>query len=274
LNAASAANNVTSTVTKTESMTEWKRDNVIYGHIHMAKTAGTTINGELASHFERVCGHKGYSFDAYQFNERIRLQPPQKRDVGGAPGQTYKRGKVPISIMTEIGFEDCDWISHEVATTTVWKNLAAELGPLEIHVPCRDPIDHLLSQCNYRKRQFDCSAKNLTAEIRLCEVYLGRFRNELLTYSNTSIKCFDPIPIDGYIDYMSSKLQRKRVENQYVHRETNSPRQKSSECLRTQPDVASKVRELLLTTYDYYRFCDTCMSSDKNLLRDWTPPAR
>ena len=31
----------------------------IFGHIHMAKTAGTEINGELAAHFERVCGHKG-----------------------------------------------------------------------------------------------------------------------------------------------------------------------------------------------------------------------
>lgn len=33
--------------------------NKIFGHVHMAKTAGTEINGELAAHFERVCGHKG-----------------------------------------------------------------------------------------------------------------------------------------------------------------------------------------------------------------------
>ena len=31
----------------------------IFGHVHIAKTAGTEINGELAAHFERVCGHKG-----------------------------------------------------------------------------------------------------------------------------------------------------------------------------------------------------------------------
>jgi hypothetical protein len=32
----------------------------IIGHLHFAKTAGTTVNGELlAAHYERVCGHKG-----------------------------------------------------------------------------------------------------------------------------------------------------------------------------------------------------------------------
>ena len=42
----------------------WVRPDVVYGHVHMAKTAGTEINGELAMHFERVCGNKGYSYDA------------------------------------------------------------------------------------------------------------------------------------------------------------------------------------------------------------------
>ena len=33
--------------------------NIIYGHVHMAKTGGTNVNGILANKFERVCGHKG-----------------------------------------------------------------------------------------------------------------------------------------------------------------------------------------------------------------------
>lgn len=33
----------------------------LYGHVHMAKTGGTSINGILANKFERVCGHKGES---------------------------------------------------------------------------------------------------------------------------------------------------------------------------------------------------------------------
>ncbi len=30
----------------------------IYGHVHMAKTGGTELNGLLAMGYERVCGHK------------------------------------------------------------------------------------------------------------------------------------------------------------------------------------------------------------------------
>ena len=31
----------------------------IFGHLHIPKTAGTDINGELAARYERICGHKG-----------------------------------------------------------------------------------------------------------------------------------------------------------------------------------------------------------------------
>jgi len=34
------------------------REPHIFGHLHMMKTAGTTLNGELALNYERVCGHK------------------------------------------------------------------------------------------------------------------------------------------------------------------------------------------------------------------------
>lgn len=52
------------------------QSNVLYGHVHIAKTAGTTLNGELAMHFERVCGQKGYSFDAISTNERAKKAQP------------------------------------------------------------------------------------------------------------------------------------------------------------------------------------------------------
>ena len=242
-------------------------EKVIYGHIHMAKTAGTTINGELASHFERVCGHKGYSYDSYQLNERLRKLPPSKRTVAGPSTDLYKRGQVPTSTMAEIGHEDCDWISYEVSTTVVWRKIASRIGPLEVHVPCRDPVDHLLSQCNHRQHRFDCSAKNYTAEIEKCLVYIKRFQNNILTYPNMTVKCFNPLPIGTYVDYMSKKLQRKRVENRYVHRETNVPRNKTDECLLSQPESAAKARDLLVSQFDYYNFCDSCMSSPQtNLL--------
>jgi hypothetical protein len=50
----------------------WVRPEVVYGMVHMAKTSGTEINGELAMRFERVCGNKGYSYDFYSLNERLK----------------------------------------------------------------------------------------------------------------------------------------------------------------------------------------------------------
>ena len=46
-------------------------ETVLVGHVHMAKTAGTSLNGLLASRYERVCGHKGYSYDSYGANLRM-----------------------------------------------------------------------------------------------------------------------------------------------------------------------------------------------------------
>ncbi len=44
---------------KARNETGYIRYEKIIGHVHMATTAGTEINGELAAHYERVCGHKG-----------------------------------------------------------------------------------------------------------------------------------------------------------------------------------------------------------------------
>ena len=89
--------------------------NLIYGHIHVAKTGGTELNGLLASRYERVCGNKGYSYDFYGVN---------KANLGESHYHDKKRkttrGKVSFEEMADIGYEDCDYVSQE-ATWTFWK---------------------------------------------------------------------------------------------------------------------------------------------------------
>jgi hypothetical protein len=92
----------------------------IYGFVHMAKTAGTEINGELASHFERVYGNKGFSHDYYQYNSRFRNWAPEQKNVStkavGPPGDivdnrysSISRGKIgKWDYLMEEGLEDCD----------------------------------------------------------------------------------------------------------------------------------------------------------------------
>ena len=158
----------------------------IYGHVHMPKTAGANLNAVIAARFERVCGHKGYSFDAHQANMRYaetaraynsssgdNKAGKQELDTGPLVVDSYtalyrlhNRHRVPRTIMDEIGYENCDWISHE-AEADVWSRFQKWPLPMELHVPCRDPVDHMLSQCNHIFHVFDCDG-DMASEIKKC----------------------------------------------------------------------------------------------------------
>eukprot|EP00980_Cylindrotheca_fusiformis_P031805 scaffold27013_cov122-Cylindrotheca_fusiformis.AAC.1 len=116
---------------------------VLYGHVHMAKTGGTSLNGMLANRFTRVCGNKGYSFDAYNAN----LRAKQKEANGERVVSEHEpRDRIKPAIMNEIGFHDCDFISQELPYDLWIKHFGDSkfFGiPMELHVPCREPLDHL-----------------------------------------------------------------------------------------------------------------------------------
>ena len=130
----------------------------------------------------------------------------------------------------------------------------------------RHPWIHLMSQCNHRGGRFECITDNLPHEISKCMVGMSRFSRALGEQHNTSLKCFNPILIEPYLEYTSERLQRKRIESTYVHRATNKPRIKDSECIWNKPDVATQVRDIMLQRYDLYRWCKECMGSKDELL--------
>ena len=292
----------------------------LFGHLHYAKTAGTTINGELAAKFERVCGHKGYSYDAYQFNQRVwdQIKKRQNRQASSHDNGTlleatssssipmtiqaeevsakdlvnnkfpgYNRGRVPGRVMKEIGFENCDYVSLEQSWKS-WLPFVNGSYPywdvVELHVPCRDPLDHLLSQCNHQCRQINCESKNLTREIEQCLIEPNRFDlqleeeqpyNQVLSQheqsnntTNTAttagrlvLKCFEPIPVQRYLTYMEQFLQPKRVPATYIHRETNRAHKTRQECLRkpVYQRIAQKAKQILIQKYPYYQWCQDCL---------------
>jgi hypothetical protein len=247
---------------------------VVFGHLHFAKTSGTTLNGNLSMHFERVCGNKGYSLSAYQTN----LRRKQGKETG-------LDSCVPPAEMQRIGFEDCDWISQEDGWT-FWKQFESWDQPMELHVPCRDPIDHLLSMCNYRLvngsfvqgRRFDC-AGDLSKEVERCLVldetqidYMDRFSMKLQSIPNIHLKCFDwRASFDGtYAEFIGNVLQRKKKRGEYVFWATNRPRNLQHECLlNATQSVQKQVRIFLRGKYDYYKFCDQCMGSEDDIFRAW-----
>ena len=265
----------TSTVT-TRASTAGFHSPIIYGHVHIAKTGGTSLNGILANKFEHVCGHKGYSYDAYQDNERKKQMEVEKEE----DGENWSRGRVDPVVMDAIGYEDCDYISHE-ANWQFWTERFGERKfhglKMELHVPCRNRIEHLMSQCNYHevgeyfnhpKQKLACDAKSdeeLFDSVNKCFLYLGRYDHELLKHFD--VKCFDfDKQFTGYVQHMSQVLNRRRFESQpYVKRETNDPRNKAEECIWDHPTVLEKIDTYLLDTVPYYQFCNSCMGSENEI---------
>ena len=258
---------------------------IIYGHVHMAKTAGTEINGMLSMRYERICGTKGYSYDAISTNQRAERSGTSdskytSNDSFNQLRKGFNRGRVPTTIMNEIGYDDCDYISQEAHWTDwitpskkeLWRDFT-----LELLVPCRDPIDHLLSNCNHRHHEFQCRPENDTSaldldllklQIQKCHgTILSRFSMQLDTnHPNIHVKCYDfHKQFNEYMEYMDRRLQKRRIAGEYFHRDTNLPRNKTAECLWGDDQARHAVSELLLD-YDYYILCDRCLDSENDLL--------
>lgn len=73
--------------------------------------------------------------------------------------------------------------------------------PVELHVPCRSSVDHLMSQCNYKKIIFDCQAQDITQQIKGCMLPMTRYNKRLeQRIPNFLVKCFDSGQVDKHID--------------------------------------------------------------------------
>jgi len=282
--------------------------NTVYGHVHIPKTGGSNLNGLLAAKYDNVCGNKGYSYDAFQFNFRA------KRDgitgvgknidsVSKATLGKYDRGQPGKNIVEEIGFENCDYISYETKWDT-WPRITNNLGfakynmTLELHIPCREPMEHLLSMGNRLGRKFNCEVATANEEgfqKVINNVYMGAgrfndksyllYKNQIqnqkhqqkhpnTTYSSNNsndrihLKCFKPIPLDPYLEYMGQqgRLRHRRFEAPYVMRTTNKKRNNGTECMWKQsPEFLERVRQYVVETYPYSKFCDECMGSNNEL---------
>jgi hypothetical protein len=237
---------------------------IIMGHIHMAKTGGTSVNGMIANKFERVCGHKGYSYDAYQANERF-------KKLDNTRLTQFGRDRVMPSTMSEIGWEDCDWISHETGHKFWFQFDDFHDTPMELHLPCRDPIDHLMSQCNYKGKKLSCNGtdEELIESVESCFAFLHRFSMELTNRTKTTLKCYDfRQQFTTYMDYVSEKLQPRRfVSENYKQRETNKKRNKKNECIWNHHSLMARVESYLISNVEYYNFCKQCLGSADDITR-------
>jgi len=276
-----------------------QNNNIIYGHVHMAKTGGSTINGWLAAKYERVCGNKGYSYNAYAANTRA-FQEAKKFDSN--KGSLDKgSGGAWVYNEDEIGFEDCDYISRESSASRSWNSINQQLNNkyqnfqkekgienttniiMELHIPCRDPIDHLLSMANHKARSikqviYDCIGFEsndtlLEQEVERGYFDMGRFSKDWLYMNaaqvnkdNIRIRCFNTIPVESYMAYMDPLLQKRRIPANYYPHATNPTRNKTNECVLDLPEeTKDKIRMIMNKNHPYMKFCNRCMGTEQEL---------
>lgn len=99
-----------------QTSSSFKSTDYIYRLVHIAKTAGSSINGDLSMHYKQICRNKGYSYDAFQMNQRFRKSGSVMQYSGDSYAELYRKynqGRVPPQLKDEIGYESCDWISVE-----------------------------------------------------------------------------------------------------------------------------------------------------------------
>ena len=271
------------TTTFGNELKQQQHGDVIYGHIHVGKTGGTSLNGLLANRFERVCGHKGYSYDAYAANEKAKQHIATSNDSIASVNLNFnmKHDRIFHPTMEEIGYEDCDYVSSERYSTYEFfidhfGNRTFHGLQMELHVPCRDPIDHLMSKCNMQHKQINCTyqGNNYTvfkqSVMNCIDRNMDRYHHTLKTHFS-HIKCYDyRKQFTSYMEYMTTRLQPRRiVSTPYIQRDTNPPRNKTDECIWNHPDLMQMTRTYLLKAFDWHQFCwEECMGSDNEITRE------
>ena len=93
---------------------------------------------------------------------------------------------------------------------------------------------------------------------------LDRYSNKLR--ESFRVNCFDHRNVTSYVEHMSASLSERRfVGSEYVRWKTNADRNEDEECIWRNESFKEKVKEHLVTVYDYYKFCDECMGSTDEL---------
>jgi hypothetical protein len=180
--------------------------------------------------------------------------------------KNYNRGRVPVQIMNEIGYENCDYVSFEHGWGAWHSTFKNWHEPIELHLPCRDPVDHFMSWCNYKGHKFDCNG-SIEEQLQKCHVYEVNERFSKKLASQMTVKCFDfKKSFNDYIEYMGQFLQERRNPVDYFHRPTNKKRNKKEECIWKDPKLMDDVSNILKRKYDYFKFCDECLGSMNDLL--------
>jgi len=261
------------------------KSDVIYGHVHVAKTAGSSLVDLLVSKYDGVCSNK-MSSRMVNNNQRF-IGNRCKKEIKDSRGLTRSRHlwRYPADgngcdWHNKCAWNDhrCDYVSSE-GDATFWTDVNWS-RPMELHVPCKDEINILMSNCffHHDKTGFDCSPgnttkKELTSQIEACfggnSRITRRFNKKLVEDAEKSnditLKCFDnTITFDAYQDYMDERLHHRGIVAEV---KTCRPRlrNKETECIWKHPKLIKRAIKIMRKNYYYFDYCKQCLGSSDDI---------
>ena len=228
-------------------------------HAHIAKTAGSTFNRFAARRYHATCGNKGMSFA--QHFEDDSYNP-----------QLIFAGRDGTRVIEEWGWHNCGLISLETSNymlTEIANSKALAPQKTAVMIPCRDPIDHILSQCNHLNLSFtqiisgEGGAEACANAMPQCQVGWERYEHSMLaTFDRVVLFKYDNFP--GVERYLDHALPNRRVPLEEGEHEEfgkfgfvrmNKDRDSESEQF-TESCTEERLRNALLEHWSYYRLCD------------------
>jgi len=228
----------------------------VFFHVHLAKTAGSTVNRAVARRYYGVCGHKGYSF-SQNLEDTV-------RKTTDARFQGFGLDRVHPSRMESWGFHNCALISHEIGADALMKMVRLDTFQNVTKtgiIPCREPVDHLLSQCNMRH----ISVTNLVSKNSSCPEIISKCELGWVRYDDSLLNVFDRIILFRYDDFgpliarLDRTMPRRVIElAQAYNYMTSRPRNTAYEKLGMSCPI-STLREHLMRSWSYYRLCDNVL---------------
>merc|ERR1712161_26460 len=111
--------------------------------------------------------------------------------------------------------------------TTTLLNFTKHNMTLELHVPCRDPLEHLMSMANHLGIKYRCDDE---------------------VFETTGDDNSSNIEKSVHSAYMD-RLGDKRFSNELLWNQ------------KTSPEYQQKVHQLLMEKHPYMKFCHDCMGS-------------
>ncbi|CAL6390605.1 unnamed protein product [Bathycoccus prasinos] len=230
-------------------------NNSWFHHIHIAKTAGSTMNKRLARRYYGVCGNKYTSC----------IEPLEHTSDDRAPefGDSLHKDW-SFDSMTKKGFHDCTLVSHE----RDWDAWVKQVLPdhkfhanatMVMLLPCRDPLEHFFSQCNYNMH----NATKIFANVTSCEegmnncglVAQNRFDINMIQ-SWDKVVLFKHSAFDSVFSLLDNHIPlRKFLLESKFDPSTNAERKPENEKL-SKMCSKEKLVEALRKKWSYYSFCD------------------